>query len=86
MASWVAEETKIATREEVIELFEKGVVEVIEALDDLTESDLEKHLDSGQGWSLSMQSLITFPGWHSTLHAGQINYLQTCWDDQTIYV
>jgi len=33
-----------------------------------------------------MNRWLGLPGWHATLHLGQIDYLQTCWDDQKIYV
>lgn len=34
---------------------------------------------------MSMKFLINLPAWHTTLHLGQIDYLQTCWNDQTTY-
>jgi hypothetical protein len=59
---------------------------VIDALDSLTTADLDLILDSGQGWIIPMRRVIAFPGWHATLHCGQIDYLQTCWGDHQIYV
>jgi len=81
-----AEEIAIKSREEVEQVYKLGTAEVLRALDDLNENDLESTIDSGQGWSMPFSHLINLPGWHATLHAGQIDYLQTCWDDQTVYV
>lgn len=81
-----AEEIAITTREEMEEVFRKGTEEVVAALDTLTPEETEMVLDSGQGWTMPMTFLMNLPGWHATLHLGQIDYLQTCWDDQEIYV
>lgn len=81
-----AEEVAVASREEMIQIFQAGTQEVLEVLDSLTEADVEMNLESGQGWSIPMRQLMVIPGWHATLHTGQIDYLQTCWDDQKVYV
>lgn len=87
---WVAknyaEEIALTSREEMESVFRKGTDEVIAALDTLTPEDIDSVLDSGQGWTMSMAFLMTLPGWHATLHTGQIDFLQTCWGDQEIYV
>jgi siroheme synthase (precorrin-2 oxidase/ferrochelatase) len=81
-----AEEVAVKSRAEVEEIFRQGTNEVIEALDSLTPESIEKSLDSGQGWSMPMTQVMKFPGWHASVHLGQIDFLQTCWDDQEIYV
>lgn len=81
-----AEEVAITSREEMEKVFRYGTAEVLEALKTLVPDDLEVSLDSGQGWSMPMKQLVELPGWHATLHAGQIDYLQTCWNDQKVYV
>lgn len=90
LESWLAqrnaEEVAITNREEVERVFRAGTDEVLAALDTLRPEDLELSLDSGQGWSMPMTQMVNLPGWHATLHAGQIDYLQTCWDDQEVYV
>ncbi|ARU41364.1 hypothetical protein CCB80_09540 [Armatimonadetes bacterium Uphvl-Ar1] len=87
--AWLAqvesEERTITSRDQVTEAFQSGIRAVSAALDSLTPADLDKSLDSGQGWSMSMTFLINLPAWHTTLHLGQIDYLQTCRNDQTIY-
>lgn len=81
-----AEESAITSRAEMERIFRKGTEEVIAALDSLTPEMIGTTLDSGQGWSMPMTFLMNLPGFHATLHAGQIDYLQTCWGDQEVYV
>ena len=77
---------EIALIAEVEAAFRKGTDEVLAALDSLTPEETELTLDSGQGWTMPMSFLMKLPGWHATLHTGQIDFIQTCWDDQEIYV
>lgn len=81
-----AEEVAITRREDIEKVFRAGTAEVLEALDTLTPDEVEMVLDSGQGWTTSMKQLMGLPGFHAILHAGQIDFLQTCWDDQEVYV
>ena len=80
-----AEEAAITCRMEIESIFRKGTDEVIAALDSLTPEEIGTSLDSGLGWSMPMTRLMNLPGWHATLHAGQIDFLQTCWDDQEVH-
>lgn len=86
VARWEAEELAVLSRAEAEQIFRDGTEKVLAALDSLTAEDIEKSLDSGQGWSMSMTFVMGLPGFHATLHMGQIDYLQTCWGDQQIYV
>lgn len=90
LAEWLAqrnaEEEAITCRGEMERIYRKGTNEVLAALDGLTPEEIASTLDSGQGWSMPMTRLMALPGWHATLHTGQIDFLQTCWDDQEIYV
>lgn len=81
-----AEEVALTSREEVERNFRRGTEEVIAALDSLSPEEVGMSLESGQGWSMPMTALMKLAGWHATLHTGQIDYLQTCWDDQEIYL
>ncbi|MCA0362147.1 MAG: DinB family protein [Armatimonadetes bacterium] len=87
---WLAENTEeeraITTREEVEAIFRSGTLEVIEAIDGLSQEDLDSTLEAGHGGAFTMDHLIHLPGWHATVHLGQIDFLQTCWDDQTVYI
>ena len=90
LEAWLEErasqEIELTTREAVIAAFESGLAQVNAALDGLSDDDVNLEIDSGQGWSMSMRFMMRLPGWHATLHMGQIDYLQTCWDDQEVYV
>lgn len=85
-ATNAAEEEAISTREEMEAVFRAATAEVLEALDALPVELIDSRLDSGQGWSMPMTFLMDLAGWHATLHTGQIDFLQTCWGDQQIYV
>ncbi|MCB0826213.1 MAG: DinB family protein [Armatimonadetes bacterium] len=86
MAQTAAREVAITTREEAEELLRKNMAEVITAMDDLTDEEAEMVLDTGQGWQMPMSFLMKLPSKHTAWHIGQIDFLQTCWDDQEIYV
>jgi hypothetical protein len=81
-----AEERAITTREAMEAAFRAGTDEVLAVLDSLTPEDLEFSFDSGQGFSFSMRQMMAMPGWHATLHTGQIDFLQTCWGDQHVHL
>jgi hypothetical protein len=89
LAEWLdrcnEEETAVTTREEMIRIFRKGTDEVIAALDSLPPEAIETSLESGLGWSIPMTFLMNMPGRHALSHAAQIDYLQTCWDDQEVH-
>lgn len=82
MARTSAAEAAITTREEMERVFRENTQKVLDALDTLSDEDIEIVFDSG----MSMKFLMRLAGWHATLHLGQIDYLQTCWDDQQIYL
>ncbi len=86
LATRNAEEVAIKSRVEMERIFRQGTEEVIAALDSLTPEEVGMTLDSGQGWAVPMTQLMGFAGWHATLHCGQIDYLQTCWDDQEVHL
>jgi hypothetical protein len=90
LSSWLeqceAEERAITSRGEVERIFRAGTSEVLDALATLQAEEIGMTLSSGAGWSMSMEFLMDLPGWHAALHTGQIDYLQTCWDDQQVYV
>ncbi len=86
VAACVAEELSVTGREQMEEAFRKGTAEVVAAIDALTSDDLDIVMESGQGFAMPMGEFINLPGWHATLHAGQIDFLQTCWGDQEIYL
>lgn len=78
-------EKALTSRTEVVDLLRKNTDEVVAALDALTPEDVELVLDSSLGWTMPMTFLMKLPGIHAYSHTGQIDFLQTCWDDQEIY-
>lgn len=81
-----AEEMRLTSRVEMEEVFRHGTQAVLDAMDTLSEADLHVKFQATDGWAPPMTQIIRFPGWHATVHAGQIDFLQTCWGDQHIYV
>ncbi|MCW5939153.1 MAG: DinB family protein [Fimbriimonadaceae bacterium] len=88
--AWIAqrdaEEAEVTDRQKIERIFREGTAQVLEALDGLNPEDLGITLVSGKGFSIPMRHLISLPAFHATLHTGQIDYLQTCWGDQHVYV
>ncbi|MES1147303.1 MAG: hypothetical protein ABUL49_00980, partial [bacterium] len=86
---WLAQrnaaEMALTSREEVEKVFRAGTEEVFVALDSLKPEDIDRSVDSGVGWSMPMTFLMNLPGRHALSHAAQIDYLQTCWDDQEVH-
>lgn len=80
-----AAEVAITSKAEMEQVFRKNTDEVIAALDTLTPEDVVLVLDTSLGWTVPMTRLMNLPGWHATLHTGQIDYLQTCWGDEEVY-
>jgi len=80
-----AAEKAITTIEEAEAVYRKNTDEIIAALDALSAEDVELSLDSSFGWSMPMTFLMSLPALHAMAHASQLDYLQTCWDDQEIY-
>ncbi len=89
LSEWLAqvnsEEIAITSRAEVESVFRKGTDDVIAALDTLTPDEIATTLDSGRGWSVPMTWLMNLPAVHALSHGAQIDYLQTCWDDQEVH-
>jgi hypothetical protein len=81
-----ASERAVTSPAEVETIARSGLAEVLSALETLRAEDVDSELDSGQGWTMSMRFLVMLPSWHTAVHTGQIDYLQTCWGDQEIYV
>lgn len=80
-----AEEAAISDRAEIEPIFRKGTDEVLAALDALTPEAIASKLNFDFGFSPPMSFLMTIPGIHAHSHASQIDYLQTCWDDQEVH-
>ena len=66
-------------------LFRSNTQDILAAMDTLSPEELDITLDSGVGWSMPMTHLLNLPNLHAFAHTAQIDYLQTCWDDQEIH-
>lgn len=89
LAEWkaqkVAEEVALTDRADIESIFRQGTEAVLAALDSLTPEAITTPLDFGVGYSPPMTSLMNMPGTHALSHAAQIDYLQTCWNDQEVH-
>jgi len=81
-----AAEKGLTEIEGIVALFRKNTDQVLAALDTLSPEDTELVLDSSQGWTMPMTFLMKLPAFHAIGHTAQIDFLQTCWGDQEIYV
>ncbi len=62
-----------------------GITDTLDALDTVTPERIESSLDTPIG-PTPFLFFMTIPSVHLTLHTGQIDYLQTCWGDQEVYI
>ncbi len=85
VAEMEAATKSLSSRDEVVSLLKANTEDIIAALDALTSEDMDLVLDSSFGWSMPISFLMKLPGIHAYSHTGQIDYLQTCWNDQEIY-
>jgi hypothetical protein len=89
LEEWLArrngEEAALTDRAQIEPIFRQGTAEVLAALDALTPELIAEPMDFEVGYTPPMTSLMKFPGYHAIGHAAQINYLQTCWDDQVVH-
>ena len=79
-----AAEEADTTREEVIDLLRKNTDAVLAALDALTPERIESMVET-PAFPAPMVFFMELPGGHTDGHASQIDYLQTCWDDQEVH-
>lgn len=81
-----AAEIALTDRTEMEKVFRKNTDDVLAALDTLPPEAIDIRLESSQGWSMPISFLLNLPCSHADWHTGQIDFLQTCWGDQEIYV
>ncbi len=62
-----------------------GITDTLDALDSVTPERIESSLETPIG-PTPFLFFMTLPSVHLTLHTGQIDYLQTCWGDQEVYI
>jgi hypothetical protein len=85
LARRAAEEAAITRRAEIEPIFRAGTDEVLAALDSLTPEEIGSRLVFSADVSVPMTWLMGLPGSHANSHTAQLDYLQTCWDDQEVH-
>ncbi len=80
-----AAENALTDQDEMEAVFRKNTQSVVESLETLTAEAMSLELDTSLGWTMSMTRLMRLPGTHAIAHAAQLDYLQTCWDDQQVH-
>ena len=74
----------ITTVEQAVAVLTEGVDETLAALDTVRPEQIESSVETPIG-TTPFLFFMTIPATHLILHTGQIDYLQTCWDDQEVY-
>ncbi|MCA1595133.1 MAG: DinB family protein [Chloroflexi bacterium] len=75
----------ITTLEQAETMLRAGIAATIAALDTVRPEQIGATIETPQGQT-PFTFFMTVPAFHLDGHAGQIDYLQTCWDDQEVHV
>lgn len=76
----------IATLEQAEGVLRKGIADTIAALDRVTPEQVDSLIDAPGLGTIPFTFCMTIPARHLNDHTSQIDYLQTCWDDQVVHV
>ena len=76
----------ITTVEQAEAVLRKGTAETVAALDTVTPEQIDSIIDSPGLGQTPFTFFMTIPARHLNDHAAQIDFLQTCWDDQEVHV
>lgn len=74
-----------STLAELGELMSESAAVVVDAIDSLSEADLDKEVTMPWGATFPLWQAIFLPTSHMTYHDGQINYIQTLLGDSTFH-
>jgi len=74
----------ITTVKEAEDVLRQGIADTVAALDTVPPDFVGESILTPQG-STPFRFFMSIPSAHLTGHAYQIDYLQTCWDDQTVH-
>lgn len=74
----------IQTVQEAEAVLRQGIEETLAALDTVRPEQIDSEIKTLIG-TTPFLFFMTIPAVHLVLHTGQIDYLQTCWDDQEVY-
>ena len=75
----------ITTIEQAKTMLRKGIEDSLTALDTVKPEQVDGKVKSPQG-ETPFIFFMTLPAFHLDNHAAQIDYLQTCWDDQEVHL
>lgn len=76
--------SSIGSVQEAEGILRKGIADTVAALDKVPTDLIESSILTPQG-STPFRFFLTIPSAHLTGHAYQIDFLQTCWDDQVVH-
>ncbi|HEY3330152.1 MAG TPA: DinB family protein [Capsulimonadaceae bacterium] len=75
----------ITTVEEAETMLRKGIADAIAALDTVTPEQIDSIIDAPHA-QMPFKFFLTISALHLENHGGQLDYLQTCWDDQDVHL
>ena len=75
----------VTTIEEAETMLRRGIADTIAAMDTVKWEQVGGILDTPALGSTPFTFFLTLPAMHLTNHGAQIDYLQTCWDDQEVH-
>ncbi|MBV6457665.1 MAG: hypothetical protein HONBIEJF_00782 [Fimbriimonadaceae bacterium] len=75
----------ITTVEQAEAVLRQGIAETIAALDSVKPEQIDSTVETPIG-PTPFLFFMNIPANHLLIHTGQIDYLQTCWDDQVIHL
>jgi len=76
----------ITTLEQAEAVLRKGIADTVDALDTVTPEQVDSIIDVQGLGQIPFTFCMTIPARHLNDHTSQIDYLQTCWDDQEVHV
>ncbi|HEV2473059.1 MAG TPA: DinB family protein [Chthonomonadales bacterium] len=74
----------ITTLEQAQDILRKGIADSVAALDTVKPEQVGANIATPHG-ETPFTFFMTLPAYHLDGHAAQIDYLQTCWDDQEVH-
>ena len=75
----------VETVEQAEAMLRQGIDETIAALDTVRPEQIESVIEVPVIGPTSFRFFMTVPANHLVNHIGQLDYLQTCWDDQVVH-
>ena len=80
-----AAEEALTDRQEMERVYRRNTEEFVRVIASLTTAETGSMLDSTFCYPVPMTFLMWLPSRNALGHEGQIDYLQTCWDDKVVH-